>query len=408
MKIQRFTFIWQLGLWLVLGLALVSCQSNPTPTPTVSLPSTPAAEAVASSPTPPLPLVVTSMAPTLAPTATAGAGLPTATAAPTAIQGMIGPDNFPPNVNPLTGEVVADPAVLNRRPLAIKISNYPAIVRPQAGLNDADLIFEHYAEGAVTRFTAVFYSRGAQLVGSVRSARLIDLEIPVMYDAAFAYSGSSGPVRQMIANSGFFSRVISPDFGHGGFQRITDPNNPNKAIEHTLFANPDTLWAILDERGENHAPSLATYNAFAAQPPAGGAPASAVEVRYAATDVYWQYDPTSGRYVRWTDGQPHLDANTATQVNFKNVIVVAAHHEDTDILEDMVAGGHYSIQIQVWGEGPVSLFRDGQRFDGRWRRADPSHMLTFYDLNGNILPLAPGNSFVQLVPLGFTGLVVTP
>ena len=33
-------------------------------------------------------------------------------------------------------------------------------------------------------------------VGSIRSGRLIDLEIPRMYDAAFAYSGSSAGVRQ--------------------------------------------------------------------------------------------------------------------------------------------------------------------------------------------------------------------
>lgn len=412
MKKRGFTFIRWFCFLLATGLILMSCQSNPPATPTVGFPPAPSAEIVFSTATaPPLPLVVTSVLPTLAPTATSGVGLEAATAAPTVtlpFEGMIGPDNFPANVNPLTGEVVADPAVLDRRPLAIKISNYPALVRPQAGLNDADLLFEHYAEGAVTRFTAVFYGHGAPLVGSIRSARLIDLEIPAMYDAAFAYSGSSGPVRQFIASSGFFSRVLSPDFGHGGFRRITDPNNPNKAIEHTLFTDTDSLWAILTERGENHAPTLATHLAFAAQPPAEGTAASAVEIRYAAVDAYWQYDSTSGRYLRWTDGQMHLDANTGAQVNFKNIIVVSAHHEDTDILEDLVGGGHYSTQIQIWGEGPVSIFRDGQRFDGRWRRANPSHMLTFYDLDGNILPLAPGNSFIELVPLGFSGLVVTP
>ncbi|MEI2420554.1 DUF3048 C-terminal domain-containing protein, partial [Arthrospira platensis SPKY2] len=66
--------------------------------------------------------------------------------------------------------------------------------------------------------------------------------------------------------------------------------------------------------------------------------------------------------------------------------------------------GNLSIQIQIWGEGPVSIFRDGRRIEGRWQRLDPSHMLTFYDLEGNPLPLAPGPSFFQLVPLGFTGL----
>src|SRR5262245_11137729 len=48
--------------------------------------------------------------------------------------GMLGPDNFPDNVNPLTGEVT-DPALLNHRPLAIKVVNEPSCARPQFGLN---------------------------------------------------------------------------------------------------------------------------------------------------------------------------------------------------------------------------------------------------------------------------------
>lgn len=321
-----------------------------------------------------------------------------------AIPGLIGPDNFPENVNPLTGETVADPSVLNRRPIAVKISNYPPVVRPQSGLNNADLIFEHYAEGGVTRFTAVFYSQDANPVGSIRSGRLIDLEIPRMYDAAFAYSGASGPVRLMLRDSPFFDRIISPDFGHGGFYRVPDPN---KAVEHTLFTDTPRLRAILDERGQNTPPQFQTNMSFHPDVPQGGTPASSIEVRYIGTNAYWQYDPVSERYRRSTEGIAHVDANTGQQLSFRNVIVLAAHHEDTTILEDMVAGGHYSIQIQVWGEGPVSIFRNGQRFDGRWRREDPGDMLTFYDLEGNILPLAPGNSFFQLVPLGFTGLIVT-
>lgn len=348
--------------------------------------------------TPP-PLVSTPQAP---PTVTVAA--PVAAEPTAAIPGLIGPDNFPPGVNPLTGLAVSDPALLERRPLAIKISNYPPVVRPQSGLNSADLVFEHYAEGGVTRFTAVFYGNDADPVGSIRSGRLIDLEIPKMYDAAFAYSGASGPVRLMLRDSPFFDRIISPDFGHGGFYRISAPE---KAVEHTLFTDTGTLRAILQERGVNTPPNFQTNMSFHEQPPAGGSPASSIEVRYIGTNAFWRYDPVTGGYWRSTEGNAHVDANTGNQLNFKNVIVVAAHHEDTTILEDMVGGGHYSIQIQVWGEGPVSIFRDGQRFDGRWRREGENDMLTFYDMEGNILPLAPGNSFIQLVPLGFTGLVVT-
>jgi hypothetical protein len=293
-----------------------------------------------------------------------------------------------------------DPAVLQRRPLAVKISNYPAFVRPQAGLNSADLVFEHYVEAGATRLTAVYYGRDAELIGSIRSGRLIDLEIPVMYDAAYAYSGASGPIRLLVRDSAFFSRVISPDFAHGGFYRRPVEGRP---FEHTLFTDTATLRYILQERGEERPPALQNGMTFRAEPWQTGEPANRIEIRYQAANIFWQYNPAENRYYRWMDGQPHLDANDETQLRFANIIAVGAHHQETDIVEDM--GGNLSIQIQIWGEGPVSLFRNGRRIEGRWQRLDASDMLTFYDLEGNPLPLAPGPSFFQLVPLGFTGLV---
>ncbi len=341
--------------------------------------------------------------PTAQPTTTPATAAP-ATMTPTAtIPGLIGPVDYPPDVNPLTGEQVADPTVLDRRPLAIKISNYPPQVRPQAGLGSADIIFEHYAE-RVTRFTAIFYSKDTEPVGSVRSGRLIDLEIPVMFQAAFGYSGSSGPVRQMFRESSFFDRIVSPDFAHGGYYRV---ENPGSAIEHTMFTSTYDLRYILGERGVDVRPEYDFGLSFHSDAPAGGTPASTIQVTYRTTTAYWQYAPGTQRYSRWTDGIAHVDANTGVQLSFRNIIVLGAHHEDTDILEDLNEGGHYSIQIQIWGEGPVSIFRDGQRYEGMWRREKPEDMLTYYDLDGNILPLAPGTSFVQVVPLGFSGLVVS-
>ena len=85
-------------------------------------------------------------------------------------------EEFPADVNPLTGLQVTDPAVLNRRPQVIKISNAPVLVRPQAGIGAADIVFEHYAEGGLTRFSAIFYSQAPNRVGSIRSARLIEIK----------------------------------------------------------------------------------------------------------------------------------------------------------------------------------------------------------------------------------------
>jgi hypothetical protein len=401
--------MWWLPAVLVLFLSgcqsptAVSPQNTPLPIATSIVVATAVLPTVVV--TPPPPLIVATNETSIEATSTL---LPDVAVEPTAvppIPGLIGPDNFPANVNPLTGETVNDPAVLARRPVAVKVSNAPATVRPQSGLNNADLMFEHYAEGGLTRFTAVFYSKDADPIGSVRSGRLIDLEIPKMYDAGFAFSGASGPLKIMYRDAPFFDRVISPDYGHGGFFRIEDPN---KAFEHTLFTSTQNLRWILDQRGQNSPPQFSNGLAFRAEPLAPGAPARQVEIGYQGTNVSWSYNEGNGRYSRWTDGNPHLDANSNQQLNFKNIIVLAAHHEESDFLEDFVGGGHYSIQIQIWGDGPVSIFRDGQRFDGRWQRNDPNDMLTFTDLEGNILPLAPGNSFFQIVPLGFDQLLVTP
>ena len=400
---------------LVIGvmlLALTAC-GTPADTQTIGVPTsaaatatnTPTADLQATATLPPTPLPAPVIIAT-EPSAEQPAGSnPTEPAVvPTSahpIADIYGIGGFNADVNPLTGLTIGDANRLARRPLAVKISNYPPIVRPQAGLNSADLIFEHYAEGGVTRFTALFYGNDAATVGSIRSGRLIDLEIPNMYDAGFAYSGSSGPVQEFIRNSIFFDRVISPDFGHDGFFRVEDPNKP---FEHTLFTGTDRLRFQLENRGQNVAPSYPVNMTFSQTAPAG-TPATSIELRYRATNAFWQYNPDSGRYTRWSDGVMHSDANTGEQVNFRNVIVLGAHHEDTLILEDFVNGGSYSVEIQVWGEGPVSIFRDGIRIDGRWVRNDPGHMLTFYDMNGDELPLAPGNSFIQVVPLGFDGLI---
>jgi hypothetical protein len=310
---------------------------------------------------------------------------------------------FPPDVNPLTGLQVRDATVLERRPLAIKVSNAPAVVRPQAGLSSADWVFEHYAEGRVTRFTAVFLSQGAPSVGSIRSGRLIDLEIPAMIGAMFAYSGSSGGVKDRIIASDVYKqgRIVSPDFGVGEpvFFRVPAPG---KAFEHTLFTSTDALWSLTNERDLNSKQDLSGL-AFSQTPPEGGQPARRAEIVYlpGIASAEWAFDADLGLYRRTILGQPHTDALTGQQLTAANVIVVQANHVETDILEDLVGGGHYSIEIQIWGEGPVQILRDGQVYSGTWKRWARDDLLTFYDEDDNPLPLKPGNSWFQIVPLGF-------
>src|ERR1041385_210413 len=161
LAILGFTLLIML-LGSVLGAnPVLSAMQGPPPTNTkraisATLPSTNTPRAV--EPTDAPATVTLTPSKTLRPTRTPS---PTSSVTPT----TIGPVNYPDNINSLTGLPYPDDAAKNRRNLIVKVSNYPWIVRPQSGLSEADVVYEYEVEGAVTRFAAIFRSKGAEHVG---------------------------------------------------------------------------------------------------------------------------------------------------------------------------------------------------------------------------------------------------
>ena len=313
--------------------------------------------------------------------------------------------DFAGDINPLTGTQADDPDVLDRRPLAVKISNAPAKwVRPQSGLNDADLVFEHVTEAGITRFTIIVYGETPPKVGPIRSARLIDLELPAMYDASLAYSGSSEGVREKLLNADFRPRIL---FAYEpGYYRTGE----DKPTEHTLYGNPETFWSVLEEKQLNQRPTFNTFMSFHSDPPEGGQPANEAIIDYDWTIINWHFDGMTGRYRRWTDGEKHLDANTDEQVDAANVVVILAGHiEDQNICEQYYNGAcaSYSVQPQIFGTGPAVIFRDGQRYDVTWQRLGRYDMFTFVGDDGQPFPLKPGNTWFQVIPIWYENPVVS-
>src|SRR5260221_6023694 len=311
--------------------------------------------------------------------------------------GAVGPFNFPADVNPLTGLPVDDPSVLQHRPLAVKISNAPPLVRPQAGIGDADLVFEHLTEGRLTRFTAVFWTHSPPRVGSIRSARLIDLEIAQMYDAIFAFSGASGGVREKIFNSAFADRAFEGvSVGPPVFYRDDSIDVP-----HNLFGSPAEMWKRAQQKGVDSLPQALGGMLFSPTPQPLGDPASVITVDYGPTQAEWRYDKDVARYARWSDGKPHLDANTNKQVTAANVVLLYAWHQyDVTIVESEFQGSKsYSIEIQLWTLGPAQVCRDGQCVKGKWNRWNKADMLSFWTDDHQPIYLKPGNTWFEVVNL---------
>jgi hypothetical protein len=358
----------------------------PTLENTAAAPPTTAPAATATLPPPPTIAAAATNTPATTPEAT-GLNLLTA-------------EDFGTDRNPLTGELVDDPALLQRRPLAIKISNAPpSYVRPQAGLNSADWVFEHTSEGSITRFTLIVYGQDVDQVGPIRSARLIDVELPAMFDAALAFSGASAGVNERLNSSDFTERIV----------RISDPGyyrtGEDKPFEHTLYGRPAVFRQGLDALGLNTPPNFNGLLTFTSEPPAGGSPASSVAIDYQWETVEWRYDAADGRYYRWAAGEPHLDGNTGEQVSAANIVVIAPFHvEDATICEQITNGvcTHLSVQIQLWGSGTGFILRDGQQYPVTWHRDGRNDLLTFTAPTAPPFPLQIGNTWVQLVPTWYT------
>ncbi len=342
---------------------------------------------------------------TATPTATA-TSTPTDTPSPTPTPN--GPAIYPENVNPLTGLEYPNEAAKARRNLIVKISNYPPLVRPQSGVNQADLVWEYETEGGVTRFAAIYRNNAPTHVGSVRSARLIDLELIPMYNALLAYSGTSEPIQKLVLASEYVYQTFSPLKGDNcedsGFCRFPQDG---LAFEHTMFLDTNVLWDKATRRNVNTGYKARGF-AFNPTPDAGGRPANDVFIDwYGQTDARWQYDPTSGHWLRYTDGIAHMDAADGQQLWADNLVIIEVPHNDNpDIFPE---GATYrSIQIELWDQGRAFLLRDGQVYEGYWRRQNQDPGSALQIIYGNNIPimLKPGRSWVSVVR-GFGDVIIS-
>jgi LysM repeat protein len=296
------------------------------------------------------------------------------------------------NINPLTGQVVGDPALLSRRPIMVRIGNDVGARASQVGLNRADIVYEEITEWWVTRYTAIYLSDLPDMVAPVRSARLINVQLVPQYKGALASSGGSDGVRWEISQAPIANL---DEFYHPSpfFYRENQGWQTRLGFDVNFargYMAQQGLDATVTQAGFKFAPTVATGES---------APNVFIPYPQATSFTQWKYNPTSGRYQRWINGTPLVDAGDGQQVSASNVIVYFAEHQETDIVED--SNGATAIRIQMNGTGPAWFFRDGKLNRGYWQ-SDGSRTPYFALEDGTPYPLKPGNTWVEVVPTYFS------
>lgn len=297
-------------------------------------------------------------------------------------------------IAPLTGEGTDDVEVLDRPALAVKIEN-TAAARPQAGLEDADVVYEELVEGGITRFFAVFQSELPDLVGPIRSGRPIDVDLLTPLDGILAYSGARDEVTAALQRTGATLLIE----GRSGFFRESSRRSP-----HNLFGNADQLVATGLEVGEP-SPAVGWFS-FTEEPPAGardcgGAEAGCDGGSYTITmskqsQTGWTYDAAAGVYRRAQNGAPQPTVS-GEPVGAANVVILAASIVDGGCCD--TSGARYTDTI-LTGEGRAIVLRDGSWYEGVWRKPAAGEPLALETADGRPLTLKPGKTWIHLAPAG--------
>lgn len=328
--------------------------------------------------------------PSPTPTETKIPDTPTVTFTPTKVSYRVGPSDFPDDVNPLTGLKVDNPEIMNRLPLMVKVPNFPAYGRPHGGLSAADIVFETWIGAGANRFVPIYYGQNCDYVWPIRSVRIVDPELATLYHAVLVFSGGD-PVKVLPkVNDIMDNKYVMEGTTPGMYSNGADVTR--------LHVDTAVVTEDLQKRGVDpgEKPELEGM-LFDETAPKGGEDGKKLTFHYSKVNSGdWVYDEESGKYLRWIEDAasyemiPLVDKNTGEQLAFSNVIMLFTPNNEIET---------QLIDIKIW-DNPQGrraiLFRDGKAYEGIWKTTDRNAPMQFFDEDGNLFPLKPGNTWIAI------------
>lgn len=302
----------------------------------------------------------------------------------------------PPIVAPLTGLPFAgDPAFLTRPALIVKVDNADNgsnNARPQAGLNQADVVIEELVEGGVTRLACVFHSADADPVGPIRSGRLTDLEYVGLFgQPLFGWSGGNDEVNGAIGGS---SRLHDVGFNvaSGAYYR-----DGGRTAPHNLMSSTPALYEA--GAGFGAAPTgLLPVDPAAVLAAPNWRPVTGVDIAFsgsvASSPSSFDWDPARG-FARIQEGTPHVD-EAGVQVAVATVVVLFVPYT----FGGSDSSGTAVPQGDLVGSGAGVVLAGGMAADITWTHPDESAPMGFTLADGSPLSVPPGRSWWSLPPPG--------
>jgi hypothetical protein len=271
-------------------------------------------------------------------------------------------------------------------PIIIQIENSTQpTVRPQSGMQQADMVYEYISEYGIPRLTAVYWHPPSAEIGPVRSCRLITVQIEQMYRGMIYCSGANDYVLGQVWK---WPNVVY-DYA---YRLPLMYRTAGRVAPHNVMARPDQ---ITKHTAQSNLPAV-SYDIDPAHPDIplpGGTPAGTINVGPHA--AVWRYDPRSQQYLKWQNGGPFMNAGTG-QVHAKTVIVERVS-SFLDTNPKNTFHGYHTEYYELAGQGTADIYSDGMVIHATWKHPNRDVPAVYYDSNGNPIELNTGLTWIHVI-----------
>jgi hypothetical protein len=292
---------------------------------------------------------------------------------------------------PLTGEVIPAGS-LTTPSLAAKVDNHEE-ARPQVGLERTDLVFEELVEGGLTRYVAVWHSDVPAEIGPIRSIRPMDPDIISPLGGIVAYSGGQYRFVVMMQDTEVYNAI----HGEADTEDLMFRTDTKPSPHNVLVTAQELIARHLDLAPPSQQFSFAPDLLSATAPREGGEIAS-IALRFgSASAPSWTYDPTTQLWLRSQSGVADLDG-TGAQLSAVNVVV----------LRVPVTVSQSIPKTELIGSGEAWISTAGHTIHATWSKASRTAPIRLLDDTGTVVRLAPGNTWIELVPLAGSAEFTAP
>ena len=292
--------------------------------------------------------------------------------------------------NVLTAEVEEKKVQIfqgNDRPIAVMIDNHSG-AWPQAGLQQAYMVYEIIVEGGETRLMALFKGADVEKIGPVRSARHYFIDYAMENDAIYTHFGQSPQAQSDIKK---FSIDDINGIAEDGttFWRVKDKSAPHNAVTSTekllKSAQSKKYKTTSDEE------SVLNYVTDEVNLENGQ---DAISVTIPHSDlqtVKYVYNEETKLYERYARNKKQTDWTTGDAVTTKNIIITFC---DNYTLSDSENKGRQGLKNIGTFDG--YYITNGKAIKIKCIKNARDEKTTYQDLEGNEIKVNDGNTFVNI------------